>query len=63
MTFDLYTMFLIVGVPAIAAVLILTFGFCRMGSQCSREEEDQLAGALEGDLTPYIKSLNRGEVM
>jgi hypothetical protein len=50
MTFDLYTMFLIVGC-------------CRMGSQCSREEEAQIACALEGDLTPYIKSLNRGEVM
>jgi hypothetical protein len=52
MTFDLYTIFLIVGVPAIAAVLLLTFGFCRMGSQCSREEEveHELFCALEADL-------------
>jgi hypothetical protein len=63
MSDTLYLIFLIVGVPAIAAVLLLTFGCCRMGGQCSREEEAQLAGALEGDLTPYIKSLNRGEVM
>lgn len=57
-----YLLFLMFGVPAIG-IAALVYCICVKSGQCSREEEAQLAGALEGDLTPYIKSLNRGEVM
>jgi hypothetical protein len=62
MSDTLYLTFLIVGVPAIG-IAALVYCLCVKSGQCSREEESEIAGALEGDLTPYIKSLNRGEVM
>jgi hypothetical protein len=62
MTFDLYTMFLIVGVPAIG-IAALVYCLCVKSGQCSREEEEAVdQAALEGDLTHYIRSLNKGEV-
>lgn len=61
MTFDLYTMFLIVGVPAIG-IASLVYCLCVKSGQCSREEESEIAGALEGDLTHYVRALNKGEV-
>jgi hypothetical protein len=60
MTFDLYTYFLMFGVPG-SVITALVYCICVKSGQCSREEEIDDA-ALEGDLTKYIKSLNRGEV-
>jgi hypothetical protein len=66
MTFDFYTYFLMFGVSAIAAILLLTFGFCRMGSIWSRREEQELDlicyGAVEGalqDFNPERQSSSR----
>jgi bacteriorhodopsin len=51
MTHDPYMLFLMFGVPALA-ITFLVYGMCRMGSQCSREEEveHELFCALEADL-------------
>lgn len=60
MTHDPYLLFLMFGVPAMA-ITGLVYCICVKSSQCSREEEID-AAALEGDLTKYISSLNKGEV-
>jgi hypothetical protein len=56
MTFDLYTMFLIVGVPAIG-ITALVYCLCVKSGRCSREEEQELDlicyGAVEGALQDF----------
>jgi hypothetical protein len=65
MSDTVYLIVLIVGVPALAIVCLLA-AIARMGTLCSREEEATAhvdVAALEGDLTQYIASLNRGEAL
>lgn len=65
MSDTVYIVMLIVGIPALAIVCLLA-AIARMGSLCSRREEataDVDVSALEGDLTQYIASLNRGEAL
>lgn len=52
MTFDLYTIFLIVGVPAIAAVLLLTFGFCRMAASAAARKRPRSLALLKATSLP-----------
>jgi predicted HD phosphohydrolase len=61
MSHETYMMALEFGVPAIAAIALVAA--LRKKATRNGDDEAQIACALEGDLTPYIKSLNRGEVM
>jgi len=62
MSNDAFMILLAVGVPAIA-IAGLCLAICVTSGGCSRREEAAIdAAALEGDLTHYIRSLNKGEV-
>jgi len=62
MTDTVYILLLIVGVPGIA-ITVLCLAICVTSGRCSRREEAEIDhAALEGDLTHYIRSLNKGEV-
>ncbi|CDM57651.1 putative predicted protein [Rhizobium favelukesii] len=62
MSDTVYILLLIVGVPAIF-IAGLCLAICVTSGRCSRREEAAIdAAALEGDLTHYIRALNKGEV-
>jgi hypothetical protein len=63
MSDTVYIILLIAGVPAIF-IAALCLAICVTSGRCSRREEAAIdAAALEGDLTRYIRAINKCEVL